>query len=255
MARAHSHPDVEINVVLAGTIRYFFSGRFHEIRAGEAAVFWAGMPHQTLAKASSLEGIWMTLPLPWLLRWKNAGTLAERLMAGNMVSFASSVTTREAFAQWVQDFHSHDAALREILAAEIECLLSRVSLNLASTPRKRSTPPSGMEKLTAVTSFLGRNYRDDLSVSTIAHAVRLHPKYLLTLFRRSCGMTLWEYVTRLRLAQAQRLLLTTNRTVLDIALDAGFGSASAFYQAFRRYELRPPSQFRADGKAGQIPLQ
>jgi len=101
-----------------------------------------------------------------------------------------------------------------------------------------------MEKLTEVTAFLGRNYGEELSVATVARAVRLHPKYLLALFRKSCGMTLWEYVTRLRLAHAQRLLFTTDRTVLDIAMEAGFGSASAFYHAFQKHERRSPSKFR-----------
>lgn len=244
MARAHSHPDVEVNVVLAGTIRYFLSGRFYEIRAGEIGVFWAGMPHQTLEKGPGLEGIWMTLPLPWLLRWKAASALAERLMAGDLVAFASSPASRETFTRWVGDFESGDAALREITITEIGCHLSRASLNLPTMPRRRPKAPRGMEKLTEVTAFLGRNYGGELSAAAIARAVRLHPKYLLTLFRRSCGMTLWEYVTRLRLAHAQRLLLTTDRTVLDIAMEAGFGSASAFYQAFRRHERRSPSRFR-----------
>lgn len=96
-----------------------------------------------------------------------------------------------------------------------------------------------------ILEFLAANYREALTVGDIAKAARLHPKYLLALFRGACRMTLWEYVVRLRLAHAQRLLLTTDRTVADIAFDAGFNSLSAFYEAFRKYvPAGTPAAFR-----------
>lgn len=243
MARAHAHPDIEVNFLLKGTVRYFMGGRFHEIKQGEVAVFWAGMPHQTLAKSKDVSGIWMTLPLVWLLRWRHATALGARLLKGSMVSYAATETVKEMFAQWAEDFES-DGPAREIMIGEVEAHFSRVSIGLKERGRKRRSVPPAVQRVEEITVYLGERYCDEITVDTIASAMKLHPKYLLTLFRQACGMTLWEYVTRLRLAHAQRLLLTTDRTVLDVAMEAGFGSASAFYQAFRKYEGRVPGEFR-----------
>src|SRR5882757_3759665 len=79
MRQAHAHPDIEVNLLLTGCIRYFMGGQFYALKKGETALFWAGMPHQCLVK-NSVSGVWMTLPLVWLLRWKHAAALAGRLL-------------------------------------------------------------------------------------------------------------------------------------------------------------------------------
>ena len=57
-------------------------------------------------------------------------------------------------------------------------------------------------------------------------------------------MSIWQYLTRLRLAHAQWLLLTSERSVLSIALESGFGSLARFYAAFTREYGTPPGEFR-----------
>lgn len=253
MGFAHTHSDVEINFLFRGEIRYFFGGRFVRVPAGKLAVFWAGIPHQSLSKARETEGIWITFPLAWLLQWPLAGALRDRLMGGQIV--LSGVegegvcgADRSGFELWLSDFETGSSAKHRLLAAELECRLSRLALDLPQLPEARAKPAGsgGVQKLEQTAAYLGARYQESLSVDAVAREVGLHPKYLLGLFRRHCNMTLWEYVTRLRLAHAQRLLLTTERTVLDVAMESGFGSAASFYHAFQRHlpGVRP-TEFRA----------
>lgn len=246
MPHAHAHPDIEINLLLSGSISYFMSGRFHDVRAGEIAIFWGGMPHQSLTKSRDLSGIWMTIPLSWLMRWKHATALLRLLLEGELITHATSSAAVDSFQKWSAEFNEGDLVMRDVIIQEVEAYLSRISIGLKEKQRSRRRRLSPMaQRVERITVYLGAQYRSDISVEKVAKSVGLHPKYMLSLFRQTCGMTLWEYVIRLRLAHAQRLLLTTDRTVLDIALEAGFGSASAFYRAFRKYESRSPAQFRA----------
>jgi AraC family transcriptional regulator, melibiose operon regulatory protein len=66
----------------------------------------------------------------------------------------------------------------------------------------------------------------------------------MTLFRRHYGITLSTYVTRLRVCQAQYLLLSTDQEVSRIAFETGFGSISRFYEAFKAVSGRTPRQYR-----------
>jgi transcriptional regulator GlxA family with amidase domain len=84
-----------------------------------------------------------------------------------------------------------------------------------------------------------------MAVADIAHAVGLNEKYLMRAFKRHCRMAIWEYVTRLRVAHAQRLLLTTDDKIVDVAFAAGFGSVAPFYQALSAYGAATPRNFRA----------
>lgn len=54
--------------------------------------------------------------------------------------------------------------------------------------------------------------------------MQLTPSHAMTVFRRTVGVTLGQYVTMCRVAEAQRLLLTTSLRVTEIAEEAGFGS-------------------------------
>ncbi len=66
----------------------------------------------------------------------------------------------------------------------------------------------------------------------------------MSVFKKSTGMTLNEYVSLLRLSYAQSLLLRDEANVLQIAMDSGFGSLSAFNASFRKLAGMSPSDFR-----------
>ncbi len=64
-------------------------------------------------------------------------------------------------------------------------------------------------------------------------------------FKRTCGMSVCEYVIRLRIAHAQQLLSETELNVLEIAVESGFGSTAQSYEAFRRELGSAPREYRA----------
>jgi transcriptional regulator GlxA family with amidase domain len=57
-------------------------------------------------------------------------------------------------------------------------------------------------------------------------------------------MTLSTYLTRLRVSQAQHLLISTDWEISRIALESGFGSISRFYEAFKAVSGRTLRQYR-----------
>jgi transcriptional regulator GlxA family with amidase domain len=95
-----------------------------------------------------------------------------------------------------------------------------------------------------VVEYVSTRFEGRLSVSEIAHAVGLHPNYLMHTFKSVMGMPLWEFVIRVRLSYAERLLISTDLSVLEIWLAAGFGSSARFYDSFRRYIGVEPLEFR-----------
>ena len=57
-------------------------------------------------------------------------------------------------------------------------------------------------------------------------------------------MTIRDYLLQYRITHAQRLLLTTDDKVIDVALASGFSSQSSFYAAFVRQVKTTPQAFR-----------
>jgi len=247
MEVAHTHPDIEVNFLFAGAFSYLCGGATTRVEAGRLAVLWGGVPHQLLPPGVPGEGIWLTLPLAWFLQWRLPNGLHDRLLAGEIVAAPPSGGDRPLLERWLADAESGDAARRRVLQLEMEARFHRLALDL---PRRRARPPAtaaGTGQLARITRFIAQHYREPLSVREIAGAAGLHPKYLMRVFKRECGVGVWEYLTRLRVSHAQRLLITSDLRVLDIAMESGFSSLGPFYAAFATHTrgTRPLAYRRA----------
>lgn len=245
MERAHSHCDIELNFLLSGEVEYFFAGHFRQLRPGEVTLFWAGTPHVLTRAAPETEMIWAVIPLAWFLQWRFSPGFVESLLRGqSFVLSAESELHRALLSRWCREWEETEGApgaTRKIISLELEALLHRVARPAPASTQRDVAGGAQIEKLTA---FIARHYNRDLSVAQIARAAGLHPNYAMPLFKAQCGLSLWEYVTRLRVSHAQYLLLTTTRTLGDIARDAGFASESRFYAAFGKYAGCAPTVWR-----------
>jgi AraC-like DNA-binding protein len=66
----------------------------------------------------------------------------------------------------------------------------------------------------------------------------------MSLFQKTFGTTLIEYLTQHRVQHAQRLLATTEQKMVEIAFSSGFNSLSRFNEAFRRACGCAPREYR-----------
>src|SRR3954452_3490980 len=96
---------------------------------------------------------------------------------------------------------------------------------------------------------------ESVDLDAAAHAVDLSPFHFLRLFAKVLGVTPHQYLVRLRLRRAARLLADDARSVTDIALHVGFADLSNFVRTFHRAAGVSPRGFRQMAKAGRKILQ
>jgi YesN/AraC family two-component response regulator len=88
----------------------------------------------------------------------------------------------------------------------------------------------------------------DLSLKAVAEALQVNASYLSSLFSKECGCTLTEYVRGQRLEESLRLLATTEKTVLQIAVDCGFSDAHYFIRCFKQKTGITPLEYRRQNR-------
>ncbi|MBU6402667.1 MAG: helix-turn-helix transcriptional regulator, partial [Verrucomicrobia bacterium] len=69
--------------------------------------------------------------------------------------------------------------------------------------------------------------------------------YFCKLFKKATGMTLTEYVARVRIEKAKTLLVDPSLRISEVVFAAGFGSIPRFNSVFKRYVGMPPTEYRA----------
>ena len=137
---------------------------------------------------------------------------------------------------------------------EIRNRIRRMSLepystfNLSSSERKPDQKAliSGLPHIYTILRFIADNYDQKITIDDVAKYTGLHPNYAMKIFNQVMKISIKQYINKLRLQHAQALLIDTNNAVLNIALEAGFGSISRFYDIFHREFNMTPLQFRQD---------
>ena len=95
-----------------------------------------------------------------------------------------------------------------------------------------------------LTDYIEASLADEVRLADLSNIVNLSPYHFSRVFRRTFGMSPYQYLLLCRVNRAKHLITTTDRSLLDIALDTGFAGASQFSRAFRRIVGQAASQLR-----------
>lgn len=101
----------------------------------------------------------------------------------------------------------------------------------------------------AALRYMWDQFDMDLSVGDVARKVGLPERTLTRRFRQSIGRSIIEELRRKRLAEAKRLLRTTDRSIADIAAEVGFRSDDYLHRTFKRAFGTTPRSYRLASKA------
>jgi len=145
---------------------------------------------------------------------------------------------------WYTDLLSSSANQQTVLL-EMQCRLQRLSAHVSTETTTNLALPAGETNLIEqMALYIARNYHRTIRLADIGKAVGLHPDYANALFKKAFGHTLNTHLTIERITQAQRMLLTTDTPIVEIAYTCGFNSISCFNTAFLKFNGCTPRDYR-----------
>ncbi|MBK8083167.1 MAG: helix-turn-helix domain-containing protein [Devosia sp.] len=253
----HFHGHIELNWLTAGGMDYVIDGRPLSIPAERVVMFWAGIPHQTVALDTGPHGdsrqCNVYLPLDSFLHMPNLGRLTETMMGGGVVMLQPGTLGADTLQRWYQDYRSGDAERADILKEEIALMLRRAALtgwdslmdpwieSIGSSTRAASP----LRYVVAMIRHILENLSAPLRAEDVAKVVGLHPNYALNLFTDVMRVPLHKFVVRMRLIRARSLLFEGSLSIENVAFESGFTALSQFYVQFRNAYGLTPRQMRA----------
>ena len=98
--------------------------------------------------------------------------------------------------------------------------------------------------ISTVKQYMKDHFREDIDRGDIAAVAFITPNYLSKRFRAETGMSLREYINKLRIDDSKRMLLTTSLPISTIAMEVGFGNISYFSTVFRKHTGISPIEWR-----------
>jgi AraC family transcriptional regulator len=112
---------------------------------------------------------------------------------------------------------------------------------LPNAAQRRGLAPWQVKR---VTGYMREKLDEDIGLQELADVVSLSRFYFCSAFRMATGYTPHEWLTRLRIEEARRLLAIQSMPITDIALSVGYQTPSAFAAAFRRLTGVSPREYR-----------
>ncbi len=98
--------------------------------------------------------------------------------------------------------------------------------------------------LAKINDYLEENYKNEVSLDTVAEVVNLSKSYLSFIFKENSGLNFVDYVNQFRLEKAKELLRSSSRNISEIAELVGYSSANSFSKVFKKYNGISPGQYR-----------
>jgi len=93
--------------------------------------------------------------------------------------------------------------------------------------------------------FVLSHAEEPITLSLVAKHVHVSRFHFCKVFKKATGMTLTEYVTRVRVEKAKTLLVDPTVRISEVVFAAGFGSIPRFNSVFKRCVGMPPTEYRS----------
>lgn len=248
----HFHPSVEVNFLQNCTMTYSFSGESVTVTPGQFCVFWAAHPHRVIDVQG--EGLITNahVSLSELLQWPLPRELVAAILSGAVLCDSDAYASDEDMVnRWAGETDFTSEKWQRLHALEIQARLYRMAVKgwdvLLEARHPHSSPIAGghaILQFERMLRFVADSYADAIKIKDVADVAGISPNHATSLFKKMLGRTIKEHIMDLRMLHARMLLSETDSKILTIALNSGFGSLSAFYEAFHQHSGISPAAFR-----------
>lgn len=101
-----------------------------------------------------------------------------------------------------------------------------------------------VRRLNEVLVYVENNYRNEITVNDAAKIACMSYYHFCRCFKKAIGKTFIDYLNCVRLSRAEKLILTTGQSIINIAQEVGIENASYFDQLFKEKNGLSPREYK-----------
>lgn len=138
-----------------------------------------------------------------------------------------------------------DYILKPVDYQEFGKCIDRLKISLyENRVASQETTSDEQRPILKITTYLQEHLAEDISLSLLSQQFHLNPQYISQLFRSEIGVNFLTYLTDIRLDHARKLLISTDLSITDIAMESGYSDYRVFTKVFKKAEGITPSRYR-----------
>lgn len=239
----HQHVKDYLIITLDGQYLSTFGTRVEEFRPWTVTYHQSGASHTSRYGSRGARVLYVELPTDRLKKlW---GSAASHLTHFSLKEGSLEWTARQLYGE----FTSADS----LSAVAMDGLVMQLLVQLMR--RRQASPQRLPTWLGNADETIRSRFSEPLALGDIAQMVNVHPVHLAREYRRYYSCTIGEQIRRLRIEYACDRLSTTQSSIADIAMSAGFFDQSHFAASFKQQLGISPSNYRKAAKTKLLSQQ
>lgn len=244
MDTPHTHNCYELYYLAEGERKYFIHDRTYLVKEGSVVLIPPHVIHKALNSQSpyheryllyidrnSLQGVFDQLdPMDWMTAFDvKHPVIALEPRARRSI---------DDLIQVLMDLNEQDSPIdRNLFKLKVLELLIGISqyseIHKKRAQERKTGESEREERVFAAVWYINHHFGSHLTLNQVAEKLYISPYYLSRHFRAVTGFGFAQYLNQVRILEAEKQLLTTNKTILDIALAVGFESSTHFGRVFK----------------------
>ena len=257
---AHYHEYIELLYGINCDIEVWINGNIYPFKTGDLIIINSMEAHQLKFLMNKNDYIVIKFSpqqlytseqsvyeIKYLLPFTLNDFSSDRRISADVIKDTTVPDSiRTIYSEWEEKSYGYELAIRTHIFQIILWLLRYWNKTNPELLTNINLPPV----LAKALGFISQNL-SNVTASDVADFCGYSYTYFSEIFKNSMHVNFRDYLLRARINEAEKLLLTTDMDITDIALSTGFSTASHFIKQFKTVKGTTPTKFRIQAKKNQ----
>lgn len=253
---SHLHEAVEMIYVTAGNHDFYINEQHYLVKQGDLMLFRSNTVHEIVSRETDWNRYYVLMIKPSVLyelasKDRAAEYLLRLVLEGGKCHWTreelENSPIREAFEKQINLFTSSDPCRDlslKIGGFQIVLEILRDIFQNEDEPEGLKGNGENVARIYQTIYYINRHYAEDIDAQKCCTALNVSYSYFSRSFKAITGKSFKEYLNFVRVNQAERMLLSTNKSIMDVAFDCGFNNVSYFIKVFKQWKGSTPLSYR-----------
>lgn len=251
----HGHDDLEIGLLLKGTLRLFMDGKEYSLKAGDIYIISRFQVHSFVNTGTP------NLILAFQIHTDFYRKISYQL---NFLQFDNHIIQSGALYEQMYSllFSCASVYFSALPFREIKCaglMLETLYLILNSThcsignEKEYLSAQNNTLRLNRITDYISEHYREPVSLEEIARSENITMHHASHFIKKMLGISFQEYLNNVRFEHALSYVKDSDLSILDICMESGFSGSKYLNQMFLKKFGMTVKEYRRSKEKPELP--
>lgn len=254
-SRVHSHKNFELNFILSGSGKRIVGNNISSFEENDLVLLSPNLPHcWEITKTNKNEkpkcivihfyenlitSDFFNKPelesIAELLRQAEAGIFFYGSVVQHVKQHLKSLTKQKGLKSYIALLNIFDLLVQ-----------SNEREYLSKQPFAVSDFDKDFKQINKINEYVFKNMQEEIKLNEVASLLNMAPGSFCRFFKKKTKLTFIEYVTKVKIGYASKMLAETNKQITEICYECGYNNQANFNHYFKKIMGKTPSDYRND---------